>query len=172
MREQTGFRTSSWSSIIKIPCLIELNNLIKNVKIVLLKKVKSIVRIPTKKCNSFNFALLQWLLLPIDFYFGHCTGRWARHIVFAFRDRICVTRIGGTGDLCHSSFNVSSSLNSIAEVAWSSFIIVWKILCYFPGFVRDAPLYQSCSFFNTVQNAFAPPPPLWIVWIEKFAHSI
>ena len=115
------------------------------------------MRIPTKKCNSFNFALLQRLLLPINFYFGHCTGRGARHILFAFRDRICVTRIGGTGDLCHSSFNVSSSLNSSAEEAWSSFIIVWKILCCFPGFVMDALLYQSCVFFNIVQNAFESP---------------
>ena len=55
-----------------------------NLKIVLLKKVKSIVRIPTKKCNSFNFALLQWLLSVINFTFGHCTGRQAQHILLRF----------------------------------------------------------------------------------------
>ena len=36
--------------------------------------------------------------------------------------------------------------------------------CKWP--IRDAPLYQSCSFFNIVQNAFDPPPTLRIVWIE------
>ena len=28
-----------------------------------------------------------------------------------------------------------------------------------PWVARDVLLYQSCSFFNIVQNAFGPPPP-------------
>ena len=39
-----------------------------------LKKVMSIVGISTKKCNNLNFALLQRLLLVINFTFGHWTG--------------------------------------------------------------------------------------------------
>ena len=38
--------------------------------------------------------------------------------------------------------------------------------------IREASVQEKCSFFNIVQNAFDPPPPLFEHYVVNFFEGI
>ena len=60
---------------------------------------------------------------------------------------------------CRCSISSFSSDNKKVRMMVMVKMMMMMMVVIMMMTIRDVPLYQSCSFFNIVQNAFDPPTP-------------